>query len=162
MTRYLWSLGFLLFVTCAGVVSAQTLDDLRNDGQNTDNVLTYGMGYHLNRYSALDQINKGTVKRLVPVWNLSLDNRWGEQAQPLVYNGVMYVTNARWTVAIDVATGKQIWRTEVDWLPETPRVPSTTARCSAPRWTHSWSRSIRRPASSSGSRRPPTGPKAIR
>jgi len=85
-------------------------------------VLTYGMGYHLNRYSALDQINKGTVKRLVPVWNLSLDNRWGEQAQPLVYNGVMYVTNARWTVAIDVATGKQIWRTEVDWLPETPRV----------------------------------------
>src|SRR5437762_930381 len=122
MTRYLWSLGFLLFVTGAGVVSAQTLDDLRNDGKNTDNVLTYGMGYHLNRYSALDQINKGTVKRLVPVWNLSLDNRWGEQAQPLVYNGVMYVTNARWTVAIDVATGKQIWRTEVDWLPETPRV----------------------------------------
>ena len=27
----------------------------------------------------------------------------------------MYVTNARWTVAIDVATGKQIWRTPVDW-----------------------------------------------
>src|SRR5881628_3666314 len=122
MTRYLWSLGFLLFVTCAGVVSAQTLDDLRNDGKNTDNVLTYGMGYHLNRYSALDQINKGTVKRLVPVWNLSLDNRWGEQAQPLVYNGVMYVTNAAWTFAIDVATGRQIWRTEVGYDPDTLRV----------------------------------------
>src|SRR6267143_3149082 len=122
MTRYLWSLGFLLFAACAGAVSAQTLEDLRNDGKNTDNVLTYGMGYHLNRYSPLNQINKATVKRLVPVWSLSLDNRWGEQAQPLVYNGVMYVTNARWTVAIDVATGKQIWRTEVDWLPETPRV----------------------------------------
>src|SRR5438477_11536408 len=122
MTRYLWSLGFLLFVTCAGVVSAQTLDDLRNDGQNTDNVLTYGMGYHLNRYSALDQINKGTVKRLGPVWNLSLDNNWGEQAQPLVYNGVMYVTNARATVAIDVATGKQIWKHNLEWPPETPRV----------------------------------------
>ena len=26
------------------------------------------------------------------------------------------------TVAIDVGTGKQIWRTPVDWLPETPRV----------------------------------------
>jgi len=122
MTRYLSSLGFLLLLACAGAVSAQTLDELRNDGKNTDNVLTYGMGYHLNRYSALNLINKTTVKRLVPVWNLSLDNRWGEQAQPLVYNGVMYVTNARWTVAIDVATGQQIWRTEVDWLPETPRV----------------------------------------
>ena len=35
---------------CAGA-SAQSLDDLKNDGKNTDNVLTYGMGYHLNRYS---------------------------------------------------------------------------------------------------------------
>ncbi|HSV24827.1 MAG TPA: PQQ-dependent dehydrogenase, methanol/ethanol family [Xanthobacteraceae bacterium] len=103
-------------------VYGQTLDDLKNDGKNTDNVLTYGMGYHQNRYSSLKQINKTNVKRLVPVWNLSLDNQWGEQAQPLVYDGVMYVTNARHTVAIDVATGRQIWRHTLDWPPETPRV----------------------------------------
>src|SRR5262247_1151123 len=102
--------------------SAQTLDDLRNDGKNPDNVLTYGMGYHQQRYSPLTQIDRSTIKRLVPVWNLSLDNQWGEQAQPLVHNGVMYVTNAKATVAIDVATGKQIWKTPVEWLPETPRV----------------------------------------
>jgi alcohol dehydrogenase (cytochrome c) len=59
---------------------------------------------------------------MVPVWNLSLDNQWGEQAQPLVHNGVMYVTNAKATVAIDVSTGVQLWKTPVDWLPETPRV----------------------------------------
>ena len=92
MKRYLWSLAVLLLVACAGVGSAQTLEDLRNDGKNTDNVLTYGMGYHLNRYSPLNQVNKGTVKRLVPVWNVSLSSNYGEQAQPLVYNGVMYVT----------------------------------------------------------------------
>jgi len=40
------------------------------------------MGYHQQRYSPLNQINRKTVKRLVPVWNLSLDNNWGEQAQP--------------------------------------------------------------------------------
>src|SRR5499433_261537 len=97
----------------ATLASAQTLDELKNDGKNTDNILTYGMGYSQHRYSPLKQINKTTIKRLVPVWNLSLDNNWGEQAQPLVYNGVMYVTNARATVAIDVATGQQIWRTEV-------------------------------------------------
>jgi alcohol dehydrogenase (cytochrome c) len=105
-------------------VSAQTLDDLKKDGNggSTDNILTYGMGYHQQRYSPLKQINKQTVKRLVPVWNLSLDNNWGEQAQPTVYNGVMYVTNAKATVAIDVATGKQIWKQTLDWPPETPRV----------------------------------------
>jgi alcohol dehydrogenase (cytochrome c) len=103
-------------------VSAQTTEELNNDGKNTDNILTYGMGYHQQRYSRLNQINRNTVKRLVPVWSLSLDNQWGEQAQPLVHNGVMYVTNARHTVAIDVATGKQIWRHTLDWPPETPRV----------------------------------------
>src|SRR5712664_2394573 len=106
----------------AAAVTAQTLDDLKNDGKNTDNILTYGMGYHQQRYSPLRQIDKNTVRRLVPVWNLSLDNNWGEQAQPIVHNGVMVVTNARATVAIDVATGKQIWKHTLEWPPETPRV----------------------------------------
>src|SRR5215213_6125020 len=119
MKRILAVATFLLFGVPA---SAQTLDDLRNDGKNTDNVLTYGMGYNQNRFSALKEINKATIKRLVPVWNLSLANEWGEQAQPLVHNGVMYVTNAKATVAIDIATGKQIWKHTLDWPPETPRV----------------------------------------
>ena len=112
------SLSMLLSLSA----SAQSLDDLKNDGKNTDNVLTYGMGYHLNRYSPLKEIDKSNVKRLVPVWNLSLDNQWGEQAQPLIYNGVMYVTHAKATVAIDVGTGRQIWKTPVEWVPETPRI----------------------------------------
>ncbi len=115
------SAAAVLLLLGAGA-SAQTLDDLKKDGKNTDNILTYGMGYHQQRHSPLKQINKQTVKRLVPVWNLSLDNNWGEQAQPIVYNGVMYVTNARHTVAIDVGTGKQIWRHTLDWPAETPRV----------------------------------------
>jgi alcohol dehydrogenase (cytochrome c) len=111
-----------LLLLLAGPASAQTLDDLKNDGRNPDHILTYGMGYHLHRYSPLNSINRDNVKRLVPVWNLSLDNNWGEQAQPIVYDGVMYVTNAKATVAIDLGTGRQIWRTAVDWLPETPRI----------------------------------------
>ena len=101
---------------------AQTQQELNNDGKNTDNVLTYGMGYNQNRYSPLREINKQNVKRLVPVWSLSLENEFGEQAQPLVYNGVVYVSNVKWTVAIDALTGKQLWRTAVDFPPETPRV----------------------------------------
>ena len=81
----------MLSLFLGAAASAQTLDDLKNDGKNTDNILTYGMGYGQNRYSPLKQIDKTTIRRLVPVWNLSLDNQWGEQAQPIVYNGVMYV-----------------------------------------------------------------------
>src|SRR5262249_38742681 len=103
-------------------VASQTLDELNNDGKNTDNVLTYGMGYHQNRYSTLTQVNKQTVKRLVPVWNVSMSSNYGEQAQPLVYNGVLYVTNAEFTVAIDVESGKQLWRMPVNWDPATPRI----------------------------------------
>ena len=117
-------LGVALFAACGATALAQTQQDLARDGNggSTDNVLTYGMGYNQNRYSTLKEINKQTVKRLVPVWSTSLGSNYGEQAQPLVYDGVMYVTNAEFTVAIDVATGKQLWRTAVDWDPATPRV----------------------------------------
>ena len=85
----------LLAGALAATAGAQTSEELRNDGKNTDNVLTYGMGYHQNRYSTLKQINKSNVKRLVPVWSMSLSSNYGEQGQPLVYNGVMYVDQRR-------------------------------------------------------------------
>jgi len=122
MKRFVLATAWLCLT--AAPAFSQTLDDLRNDGngKQTDNVLTYGMGYNQNRYSPLKQINKKTLKRLVPVWNVSLGSNYGEQAQPLVYDGVLYATNAEYTVAIDIATGKQIWRTPVNWDPATPRV----------------------------------------
>jgi alcohol dehydrogenase (cytochrome c) len=113
-----------IFAATVAPVYAQTQQDLDRDGKSgsTDNVLTYGMGYAQNRYSTLKEINKQTVKRLVPAWNVSTGSNYGEQGQPLVYNGVMYVTNADATLAIDIETGKQLWRTPVEWDPATPRV----------------------------------------
>jgi alcohol dehydrogenase (cytochrome c) len=118
-------LGTLALLAAAHTSAyAQSLDDLKRDGKggNTDNVLTYGMGYHQQRYSTLKQIDKTNVKRLVPVWSTSLSSNYGEQGQPLVYNGVMFVANAENTIAIDVATGKQLWRTPVDFDAAVPRV----------------------------------------
>ena len=75
---------FLLAASLTSPAVAQTLRDLIADGNggSTDNVLTYGMGYHQHRYSPLRQIDKQTVKRLVPVWNASLGSNYGEQGQP--------------------------------------------------------------------------------
>src|SRR5437870_4325714 len=92
----------------------QTTEELVNDGKNTENVTTQSMGYDRKSYSPLKQINKSNVKRLVPIWNSSLMNDQGELAAPTIYNGVMYVINGKWTFAIDVETGRQIWRTQVE------------------------------------------------
>jgi alcohol dehydrogenase (cytochrome c) len=103
-----------LLCFCCGSALAQTAQELIDNGKNSENVTTFGMGYHLNQYSPLSQINKSNIKRLVPVWSTSLSNDTGELAQPTIYNGVMYVVNGHWTFALDVATGQQIWRTPVE------------------------------------------------
>ena len=94
-----------LLMSGATLASAQTADELLNDGKNTENLLSFGQNPKLQMYSSLKQINKSNVKRLVPVWATSTMSETGELAQPVVYNGVMYVVNGHWTFALDVATG---------------------------------------------------------
>jgi alcohol dehydrogenase (cytochrome c) len=100
---------------------AQTTEELVNDGRNPENVTTQSMGYDRKSYSPLQQINTSNVKRLVPIWSASLMNDQGEMAAPTIYNGVMYVINGKWTFAIDVETGRQIWRTPVRLEPGVQR-----------------------------------------
>jgi alcohol dehydrogenase (cytochrome c) len=85
-------------------------------------VLNYGMGYNLQRYSPLTQINKSNAKKLVPVWNYSYDDARSEESQPLVYDGVIYATTNSATMAIDVKSGREIWKTKVEYPPEVPRI----------------------------------------
>jgi len=101
---------------------AQTAQELAKGAGDTKSVLNYGMGYNLQRFSPLTQINKETAKKLVPVWNYSYDDSRSEESQPLVYKGVLYVTTNSATMAVDAKTGKQIWKTKVEYPPETPRI----------------------------------------
>ena len=115
-TRYR-RLAFACLLATAAVAptQAQTLDDLKKDQATPDNVLTYGMGYANQRYSTLAKINKGNVAKLVPVWNYSLNNPQGQESQPIVYDGVMFVTTHTSTVALDPMTGRQIWKQELEF-----------------------------------------------
>ncbi len=110
------------FSLSSGVAGAQTADELVNAQRNTDNVLVQSLGYDRKNYSPLKDINTSNVKRLVPVWSTSLMNDAGELAAPVVYNGVMYIINGKWTFALDVETGRQIWRTPVDTEPGVQKV----------------------------------------
>jgi alcohol dehydrogenase (cytochrome c) len=120
MKTPLWAFGLAMLLAPAAM--AQTSDDLVRGAIDTGNVLNYGMGYNLQRFSALKQIDKDTVKRLIPVWNYSFDDNRSEESQPLVYKGVLYVTTNSATMAVDAKTGKQIWKTKVEYPPETPRI----------------------------------------
>jgi alcohol dehydrogenase (cytochrome c) len=120
MKTLAWAFGLAMLFAPAAM--AQTHDELVKGATDTNNVLNYGMGYNLQRFSALKQINKDTVKRLIPVWNYSFDDNRSEESQPLVYKGVLYVTTNSATMAINAKTGKQIWKTKVEYPPETPRI----------------------------------------
>ena len=101
---------------------AQTADELKNDDKTPGDVLTYGMGYSQHRFSPLTQINRQTVKRLVPAWSYSLADNRGLEGQALVKDGVVFLTDHEKTVAVDALTGREIWKTMVEYPPETTRV----------------------------------------
>jgi PQQ-dependent dehydrogenase (methanol/ethanol family) len=62
------------------------------------------------RYSTLDQINRGNVAELGVAWSFDLYTRRGVEATPLMVDGVLYVTGT-WSMvyALDARTGKLQW-----------------------------------------------------
>jgi len=69
------------------------------------------------RYSLLTQINAKNVADLKSAWTYSLKGvapaprfgGGGSEATPIVVNGVLYVTASERVVALDAATGKEVW-----------------------------------------------------
>jgi alcohol dehydrogenase (cytochrome c) len=112
----------LVSVLVPAVMFAQSAEDLKKDATTPENVLIYGMGYSQQRFSPLTRINRKTVKRLVPAWAYSMTNNLGEEAQALVKDNVIYLTDHDKTVAVDALTGKEIWKVMVEYPPETTRV----------------------------------------
>ncbi|MBO9671190.1 MAG: PQQ-binding-like beta-propeller repeat protein [Sphingobium sp.] len=66
------------------------------------------------QYSALNQITTANVKDLKVAWTFETGTGSPPAFGPLVANGTMYVTvRDTFVVALDPATGKEKWRTEV-------------------------------------------------
>ncbi|MEP3265550.1 MAG: PQQ-dependent methanol/ethanol family dehydrogenase, partial [Hyphomicrobiales bacterium] len=109
------------FAMAIGVANADVTEtDLQNDQVNTKQIVTNGMGRHLQRYSPLKTLNKSNVKNLTPAWAFSLggEKQRGQETQPLIYDGVMYITGSYSRMyAIDVKTGKELWQYDAR-LPE--------------------------------------------
>src|SRR5262245_13546112 len=79
-------------------------------------------------YSPLEQITTKNVEKLQPVWEFATGVTSGHEAPPMVNNGVLFVaTPSNQVIAIDVRTGKPLWRFRRP-APEGSNIPHQTSR----------------------------------
>ncbi|EKV28656.1 Quino(hemo)protein alcohol dehydrogenase, PQQ-dependent [Caenispirillum salinarum AK4] len=105
----------LALMTAPAQAAGVTDEDILNDQQTTDDVVSYGLGPQGQRYSPLDKINRDTIGQLTPIWAFSFggEKQRGQESQPLIKDGVMYVTGSYSRLyAIDTKTGEELWEYE--------------------------------------------------
>lgn len=111
------SLLSLLVLVATAQVGAQGVTDamIADDAKSTNNVLSWGLGTQGQRHSPLTGINAKNINRLTPVWSMSFggEKQRGQQSQPLVHNGKMFVTASYSRIfAVDAKTGTKLWKYE--------------------------------------------------
>jgi alcohol dehydrogenase (cytochrome c) len=85
------------------------------DAKTGGDVLSSGLGTQGQRYSPLKGVNTGNVAKLVPAWSFSFggEKQRGQESQPLIHNGKMYVTASYSRIfALDAKTGAKLWKYE--------------------------------------------------
>ena len=93
-------------------------DRLKAAASDAANWMSYGRTYDEQRFSPLTQINASNVRSLGLAWFADLDSNRGQEATPLVVDGVLYTSTA-WSMvkAYDAATGRLVWAFD----PKVPR-----------------------------------------
>ncbi|BBU59089.1 alcohol dehydrogenase [Mameliella alba] len=120
MNRFILAAAASILLTGTAATAQVTEADLADDQTITTQVVTNGMGRHLQRYSPLDTLNKDNIKYLQAAWAFSFggEKQRGQEAQPIIYDGVMYITGSYSRLyAIDLKTGKELWQYDAR-LPE--------------------------------------------
>ena len=121
LASLLWMAG-----VSQGEAANVTAARLSNAAAEPGNWMTHGGTYAEQRYANLDQVNTGNVGKLGLAWSYELDTNRGQEATPLIIDGIMYTTTA-WSkvIALDAATGKVKWTYD----PEVPKDRGHAACC---------------------------------
>ena len=101
--RTLW-LSLALAASAAAQVRFE--DILKGPG---DNWLTYAGDYRGQRHSALKQIDTSNAASLVPKWTYHVPKASGLRTNPIVHDGIMYITAPNEIRALDARSGRLIW-----------------------------------------------------
>jgi alcohol dehydrogenase (cytochrome c) len=105
-----WALVALVVVAAYPVVAQVPYDRIVRAATEPQNWLTYNGGYFSQRYSTLTQITPANVADLEMKWMVQNQVLGAWQSNPLVVDGVMYVTERPNDVmAIDAKTGAVFW-----------------------------------------------------
>ena len=126
-------LGIVLGSGCTGdggdrAAARSIVDDaaLAGADANASEWLTYGRDYAETRFSPLDQIDAGNVRRLGVVWHYDTGSLRGLEATPLIHAGVLYASTSWSNVfAVDAVTGEELWY----WDAKADRVRGALACC---------------------------------
>jgi alcohol dehydrogenase (cytochrome c) len=86
---------------------AQTADELINPAPG--DWPSYGRTLDMARFSPLNEVNAGNVDDLRLAWSRSLGFVIDAQFSPSVYDGTIYINGADRVVALDGATGDELW-----------------------------------------------------
>ena len=99
-----------LLVGCNQSKSPGAVDAQRIERAAPEEWLNYGRTYDEQRFSPLDKVNRGNVAQLGLAWFAEFDTDRGQEATPLMVDGVLYTTTA-WSkvYAFDARTGAQKW-----------------------------------------------------
>jgi alcohol dehydrogenase (cytochrome c) len=133
MTRHAWSgAGLTIALIAAGagagaqdqitLSAAYTPEDMA--AHPTTRWITNGGNLANQRYSPLDEIDRGNVAGLKAHWRASLNGsgvipRGSNQGEPIYHDGVLYVTTSENDVfAVDVDTGELLWDYAAELNPE--------------------------------------------
>jgi alcohol dehydrogenase (cytochrome c)/quinohemoprotein ethanol dehydrogenase len=110
-----FGIGQALAADAPAGVDAARMGKADGDGANW---LSYGRTYSEQRFSPLTKITADNAKQLGLAWYADLDTNRGQEATPLVIDGVLYTSTA-WSLvkAYDAATGKLLW----SYDPEVPK-----------------------------------------
>lgn len=121
-----WGLIGLLPVLGLRPACSMTADDdvgnriIASDAE-PQNWLSYGRNYQETRFSPLDQINAHNIERLGLAWFYDLDTNRGQEATPIVVDGIIFTTSAWSKVqAFDGKSGRLLWQFD-------PHVPGEAA-----------------------------------
>lgn len=99
---------------------------ITNADAEPENWLAHGRTSSEQRFSPLQQINESNVGELSLAWYTDLDTNRGQEATPIVVDGVLYSTSAWSKVqAVDARTGRLLWQYD----PEVPGIWDVRACC---------------------------------
>lgn len=99
----------LLWFVCAVAAAQVPYERIVNAAKDPGDWLTYSGNYQGHRFSPLNQVTPSNAAGLRVKWAYQFESPRTETS-PIVADGVMYITAPNMAAALDLHTGRELWR----------------------------------------------------